>query len=252
MSCKRKPRVVVLILALLVGFLCPVSASATVEGPGFASPRDALTAYIEGLQQGDLGQMMGAFAVETYVERYDLVARIEGMNSYMSRFPIRLPNASPLVKNLNIEWRRSYIANEILEQFFSFHWEDETIMYSSIGPFPHEIYGEIPDFVHLLHESMEPAALQSMELFAFIEPGLLDERYNEEHSQRMIERGRRAAGADELESVAAFFMVGSDVYLLTADAIRYGERWYLESLCGTIGFMMGMSPFGGGILSLTK
>jgi len=254
MNSERNTRIaaLALVLTLVFSFVLPASASATYESPGFVSAEDALMAYIEGLQQGDLQQMIGAFAIETYIEHLDLVAWIERLNSYFPNIAVKLPNASPMVTALNIESRRANIIDEILRQLMSFHIEDESVMYMNTGPFPHDIFGSAEDFVDLLRTSMEPMALQSMEFLSFVEPAVLFEYYDDEKIQAIIEGSRVICGADELKSVAAFFTVHGKLYVLCANALRYGEQWYLESLGGHLGAIMGISFTSGGIMQLMQ
>ncbi|MCL2811858.1 MAG: hypothetical protein FWD25_08215 [Clostridia bacterium] len=244
MKDKQKLRSTVLALAvvLLLGFLFPTSASATAEGPGFQSPEDALMAYIEGLQQGDLAQMISTFAIETYVEHFDLAAHIERRNQYdvtmrmifsnRRRLPVNLPNANPLIKELNIESRRSDIVIGILDLLMGFQFTDQFDLYVSIAPFPNEDFGDVVDFVDMLRENMESMALQSTVFETFMELEELDEFFATENSQLYYDRICRTSGADEAKDTAVLLMIGAEPYVLCATAIRYGERWYLESLGG--------------------
>jgi len=261
MNSERNTRIaaLALVLTLVFSFVLPASASATYESPGFASAEDALMAYIEGLQQGDLQQMIGAFAIETYIEHFDLVAWIERVisHSFHSTSTVRLPNANPMVTALNIESRRANILGIIQYQLIAFHLEEQfesgpLIFGPPIGPFPHDILGSAEDFVDMLRTNMETMALQSMQLVSFMEPAMLAEAYDNEKNQADLDRKRAIYGADELKSVAAFFTVDGKLYVLCADAIRYGERWYLESLAGNIGAHLRIDVFQGGIMQITQ
>ena len=48
-----------------------------VEGPGYTSAEEAARAYAEALKAGDLNAMLSTFAVESYVEHFDMAAYIE-------------------------------------------------------------------------------------------------------------------------------------------------------------------------------
>ena len=55
-----------LALALCAG-LCACGAG-KVEGRGYGSPEEAVLAYAEALQAGDVKKILKTFAIETYVE----------------------------------------------------------------------------------------------------------------------------------------------------------------------------------------
>lgn len=50
------------------------SVNNTVESSGYASTAAAVAAYIEGLKENNLDKMISTFAVEHYVDNYDLQA----------------------------------------------------------------------------------------------------------------------------------------------------------------------------------
>ena len=47
------------------------SSDGRMEGSGFASPEDAVTAYLEAMKAGDLSGMLSTFAIETYIQNVD-------------------------------------------------------------------------------------------------------------------------------------------------------------------------------------
>ena len=68
----KKPIVFLLILALACSFLPFAAAeSGRLEGAGYDTPEEALLAYIDALNRGDVGGMLSTFALESYVEHAD-------------------------------------------------------------------------------------------------------------------------------------------------------------------------------------
>jgi hypothetical protein len=55
---------------------------ATYEGPGYGSPQDAVSAYTARLAAGDLGTMVGSFAIESFVDHLDPHAYLGWIGSY--------------------------------------------------------------------------------------------------------------------------------------------------------------------------
>ena len=50
-----------------------------MEGPGYDSPEEAVTAYLEAMKKGDARGMLSTFAIETYVAEMDAQAYLERM-----------------------------------------------------------------------------------------------------------------------------------------------------------------------------
>ena len=69
--------------------------AATQESAGYATPEDAVSAYIEALQQADLQAMASAFAIETYTANYDFTGYLELIRAYSPTAPIKLPSRTP-------------------------------------------------------------------------------------------------------------------------------------------------------------
>ena len=50
----------------------PPASAATYEGPGSASPEEAVSMYMDGLAGADVDAMVSSFAVETFVDKLRL------------------------------------------------------------------------------------------------------------------------------------------------------------------------------------
>ena len=69
-----------LLICLLALMLAAIPAlgegteTGAIEGPGFDSPEEAVSAYLEALKNGDAAGMLSTFAIETYVAEMDAQA----------------------------------------------------------------------------------------------------------------------------------------------------------------------------------
>ena len=61
-----------ILLAIALSITLCACGSRKVEGNGYNSPEEALLAYAEALKTGNVDNILSTFAVETYVERFDL------------------------------------------------------------------------------------------------------------------------------------------------------------------------------------
>ena len=67
------------------------AAREPLEGPGFGSAEEAVTAYLEAMKNGDLEGMLATFAIETYVAEMDAQADLERMGVFQPSYGMRLP-----------------------------------------------------------------------------------------------------------------------------------------------------------------
>jgi hypothetical protein len=77
---------------------------------GFDTPEDAVWEYVDGLKNADLDRMIGAFAIETYIENASLEKSLERVRAYLFfSSDINMPNSNEFVTALNIENRRKSV-----------------------------------------------------------------------------------------------------------------------------------------------
>lgn len=243
-------RTILCLLLTAVLFMCAplnVMAASTYEGEGFESPEAAVQAYLTGMQNEDLSQMLSAFAIETLVERYDLEAMLGQIRAYTYSLSIKLPNSNAIFESINIEARKGEIMGAIQWQLLSFHMPEldftQTIAFAD-----DDAEEAIAAFIETFDANTRPLAMKELQLDAFIEPETLSELYLNEQNQRNIAKRAPVYGADEIKSVAASLSVDGTPYILCCDAIRYGDSWYLHSLGGNIAQLLGMNVFSGGLM----
>jgi hypothetical protein len=269
-----------LVSLLLVLFLVSApgalaSESVTHEGPGFASPEDAVHCYLEGLRNGDVQQMLSAFAIETYVDHYDIIAACRRQGSYNPNSPIGMPNSSPLWRNINIESRRGDLVKFINFQarYYSLPPFDFSVPYilkkeivdeKTVEFFPGANGNklEITEFFSYIDGSKAERSITDLKFDSFIEPVTLIEEKNDksllesylgEEYQSIIAKQMLVYGADEFTGVACLLTnettyLGEESYLLCFDAARYGNLWYLHTFQGSVGLYLNISPLNGGLL----
>ena len=96
---KKKPKkntkgIIFLLFGILIGAVTACTLmillnnpkKTKMEGAGYKTPEDAVMAYAEYLKNGDMEGMISTFAVESYVEHFDMRAHLEYYDSY---FPYR-------------------------------------------------------------------------------------------------------------------------------------------------------------------
>ena len=219
-----------------------------IEGPGFDSAKEAVEAYLEALSNADLDAMIATFAIESFVENYDLAAMIERIRSY-SAFTMQqaLPTSDDFHIGFNIEKRRGDVAQNIKMQYMSLFMPEAVN-----GGLPLRMQSSEPREVNQLIRMMSNpsyfASLRNMELIEFVSPEWFSDRYMHETNQENIDRNRQLIGADEIEHVVARVRIDRQVYFFNFETVRYGERWYINFLGGNVAILLNACIFSGGVI----
>lgn len=216
------------------GALKPAKQNVTTEAAaGFHSPQEAAKAYLEGLMANDLNGMMSTFAVESYVDHYDLQAEIEFINGYLFMMhELNLPVADDFSRELNIQSRKKKIVEEIVTQ------------YSALCLINGDFFGNAPieekdleteeDSFLKLAEMLNAMDFDSMKILGYIPYSALHDAKDLGKFQKNIDRQAAQCGADRMEgSIVAFELMGNKYYLCL-DTIEYNGKWYNKRLGGNL------------------
>ena len=193
-----------------------------LEGPGFGSAEEAVTAYLEAMKNGDVEGMLATFAIETYVAEMDAQADLERMAV-----------------------RYGQLAESLASQWMLYSWPEGYAAFDGASVALSED-GDAEAFLAGLAEGDAAALWQEMEVVGFVEP----ERMSTQYSDGSQSRARQAAsyGCDEIVSVVAKLDIGGEEWYQCMDVARYGEKWYNLSLIGNIGHLLGLSLYSGGLV----
>ena len=239
----------------LIILVIPISAWAEekVEGEGFSSPEEAVTAYIDGLQKNDIDTMLSTFAVETFAENYDLEKHLDRMKSYSPSIQY-VPNSGDFAFRINCETRRSQIMDSIRSEYLVLQNSD-IVLGEDAGKVIQigegKTYTSGKDFISQSFAGDERQFLSGIRFEGdFVDPGLVSSQYNEANNQEMLKKTAEIYGADEIRSTLSAFYRDNDLYALCMDCIRYGDKWYLYIPNGNINNLLGISFTYGGLIPL--
>ncbi len=246
---KIKAGYIITVLALLAA-ACLSSCSAkqqSTESKGYKTPEKAISAYLDGFKKMDLEQMMGTFAMDTYVANQDFEGCIERINAYTYNMEIKLPNATTLATDLNIESRRANVSSAILRQYVALSSPGFDLLEMQAL----KTEGEAKKFADNFTRKLEDIETDSIKLLGFIPPEELSEYYAMDKNKENMAKIAEINGADELESRAAVVEIDGEVYLMCFEAANYGGSWYLQELGGNIGLLLGIGSLQGGLVPLS-
>ena len=216
----------------------------SLEGPGYDSPEEAVTAYLEAMKNGDARGMLSTFAIETYVAEMDAQAYLERLGVFQPSYEIRMPLGGDYQRQVAVAARYGQLADSLAYQWMLFSWPegyeafgDESIAFQEDG--------DAEAFLTGLAENDAAARWQEMEVVGFVEPELMSTQY----SDGAESRARQAAshGCDEIVSVVAKLDIGGEEWYQCMDVARYGGKWYNLSFSGNIGLLLGLSVYSGGL-----
>ena len=219
----------------------------THEGPGWDTPEEAVLHYLEGFKEQNLYKMIGAYAVETYVELFDLQAQLERITVYSMNMVPRMPNAGSLLRQINIETRKNEIVQSILWQISSACLPDQD--FSAIIPFTGKENEETAaEFLGRITAAIESVDFSQLKFICFIPPELIVEVYASERNQKTMQAQSAHLHCLEVRSMIAVFTVSGNVGLLTCDAVRYDAGWFMLRTPGNSGWLLNLSAMSGGVV----
>ena len=218
----------------------------SLEGPGYDSPEEAVTAYLEAMKDGDARGMLSTFAIETYVSEMDAQAYLERLRSF-SPTNVSLPLGGDYQRQVAVAVRYGELANRLAYQWILYSWPDG---YGEFGGVVVRLLedGAVEAFLAGLAENDAAALWQGMEVVEFVEPVELSDMYLDERNQQNIARQAAIYGCDEIVSVVAKLDIGGEEWYQCMDVARYGGKWYNLSFVGYIGHLLGLSLYSGGLV----
>ncbi len=219
-----------------------------MEGPGFDTPEEAVTHYLEGLRDLDMEKMLGAFAWETWEEHFDLRARILWLASYnpTTFTAFGMPDPDNALGSVNIHLYRAYTATQIFRSILAYMVDyDQDLLTKAIT-----INRTDPDTdIDELYGHFGAGKAGSFSTLSNIRFVSLDEvtgHYSNEQNQRSRERMYGPYGADECITTAALFDMGGQACFFSAVTARYGDRWYIVNLSSHLDGILGLPVYGAG------
>lgn len=203
-----------------------------VEGGGYSTATEAAAAYLEGFQKNNTDQMMAAFAVETYMDNFQLNRYVEYTGKYTVGFSY-IPNDDKYMKQLNIGYRRFKIASQIRRQYFmitgvmsKFEENGDGYVINTLG----EIAGdELLKSIFVEDDSVYLSDIEYERIFTVWEFPDRASDSDMEHVDRVREE-MAYLGADQVESLFAKVIINHTYYKMGIDTVCYDGRWYVLQL----------------------
>lgn len=228
-------KIIALLLTLcLVLSLGACGGKATVEGKGYDTPEEAIVAYAEAIRSGELAKIMSTYAVETYVDRFDLEAYIEWMGCYYC-YSCPLPNTDAQSREMNLVDRQAEIGKEqeflYLSVVLGEEYKGNAIPYLLGGE-----YTSASKLTRAISEEDWMEILAEMEIGDVADYRDLDvEKDDWKSIQNSYADKETFLGCDELTGLAVEITLDGEDYYLLAELACYDGKWYVNQACGVLG-----------------
>lgn len=195
---------------------------------GYDTPDDAVIAYLTGLKNKNLTQMIDSFAIDDLVTRtLNPDASVPSMGALLKE--LQSPMAD-ILKNAAIEQWKNEIANEILQQFSVISKID-----ISTGVIPLQSDKDQAQFIEKLTKQYNAVDFASLKLLGFIPPDSVSE--NDSSTASTLDYMAQNFGAEQLDSRIAVIDIGGQMDVLFFELIKYDGRWYNLVLGGLLSDM---------------
>lgn len=253
MASQGKRGIVLVACALMLSVCVGVSSAeaSTYEGPGWSTPEAAVEYYLEGMKEQDITKMIGAYAVETLVDNYDLGAQVARLGMYSQQIVPALPSTNTLARDINIQSRVYEITRTVQYQTTAICLPEQDltqpITFGSEGTTE-----KATAFVNDLDSAYSSVDFSTLKMVRFIEPGLISEMYLSEANQKNMKSQIAPYGGDNIRSMVVCFTMDGRVCVLFCDAVRYDDLWYLFRGNGNMGQMMMLAFHTGGVFVMDQ
>ncbi|MFT4107511.1 MAG: hypothetical protein QM657_17275 [Lacrimispora sp.] len=193
----------------------------------------AAKAYLEGFKAYEPDQMISTYAVESYVDHYDLQASLEDAQGYVFMHQeFNLPAANDFSRSFNIQSRKEQVIRDIARQYAALHIINEGYFGNSDLLKNEDTSDE--------SISSEQIDLSSMKILGYIPPEELLKEYDTDSLLNAKAQQTKVCGADGVGSSVVTFEFNGNKYCFCFDAVQYENKWYIRRLGGDISTLLGI------------
>lgn len=227
----------------------------TLEGNGYDTPEEAVIAYTEFLKEGDIDGIISTFAVESYIENYDVEEHLEYRNSLLLMTGNEFSRWQPVTcdseqsRIVNLEGRRSYISNQVFLEYLqsdlnNIDEDTYSVLKSGINN-PTVLNNDfsIDDAMSFLDNDPKfntlvvGDTLENADIWD--DPSGMTEDYKK--------RYKKILGAEDIESVCLSVEIDGEDYVLFMEAVCYNGKWYNLKMNNLISLYLGVDNISGGL-----
>lgn len=204
----------------------------------FDEPADAITAYANGLKDGDLKEMLKTFAAETYLQHtptsqyYNVdFASGEALKVWGTSSAELQAAGTPLSQALAAEKVRSYLVERIMDQFSYplyhnstyYTYDEERAQYMIVAP-------SEDDMNTFIAQLPENAPFKDVVIGEAFEVSDKLSKESAEAYKEQMEVQKATFGAEDVKFYYLELTIDGEDYLLGMEIVQYNGKWYNNDL----------------------
>ncbi len=203
-----------------------------LEGEGFSSPEDAVLAYIEALNRGDVGGMLSTFAMESLVGNLDTSLYLERQGVFTPASVYGVPMVDDYTRSLILYSRYGTIANDLMQNLIACSTGDNGI----------SVRFKTPEERKAFEEQFQQSPLKDMAgnvaFVQWISPMILTSgSFAAPKVGTDAVLNNLAYGMDDYTELAALVRIGGRYAVQPMACAAYGGRWYNLGLHPTVAML---------------
>ena len=217
------------------------AASGVLEGPGYDTPEEAVLAYIDAFNAGNMKAMAATFAIETWAERQDPMAFLGRARSYNITMSLQgIPGDSDYWRSLRVSWRYGDLMSRMAQQY-AWHPAVRMLQVQSIGAISFKNGQALDEFFDAWTADPANGWQGSIRFEGWLSLEAMTEgKYYMVQNRRTQALQYAATGCDDCVELAAHLTLNGQHGVLFMTCGQYGGRWYNLDLSGTGAIILGL------------
>ena len=243
-------RLISIVLMLLLLTAAPAFGEAGKhECDGFASPEDAVLAYVDAFNEGDVEAMISTFAIESYIDNKDARYALERMTVYQPvTMYYQFPASNGYVRNLEVSKRYAEVADRLYTQYLSYNLPEDIDDVSR--PITLSGADEIDALFSDLAASPGKDWFGNIAFLDWISPVALTDKYLLPKNLENTAKQAMILGCEDVADLAALLRVNEQRAILFMQCVKYNGLWYNYALQNNPATILGLGIYLGGLAVL--
>lgn len=257
-------------LFLLIGLVVGIFATAAVvlvltqikggfgktvklEGEGYDTPEEAVTAYAEYLQAGDYDGIISTFAMESFEENFSVEEFYDRIRAFSPGIAtsgqqlVMLGNDSALTSSVNLENRRAYISSSVFRQMIvpmAAEVDDEELSGTFMSGITFTISDD-DDLETLMEFLNSDPKFESIEIGDFLDESDFDFDFGK--ALKEYNKYKKKSWGGDIENICMELEIDGDDYILFMTCVCYDDKWYIAEFGNHFSLACGISPQAAGL-----
>lgn len=236
------------VLVLTLTQMKGAGKTAKLEGAGYDTPEEAVTAYAEYLKAGDYNGVISTFAMESFEENYNVEEFYDRIRAFSpaiatgGQLYVMLGNDSSLVNSVNLENRRAYISSNVFRQMIvpmAAEVDDNELASSFMSGMTFAISDD-DDMESLMEFLNSDPKFENIEIGDFLDKSDFDFDFGK--ALKDYNKYKKKSWGGDIENICMELEIDGDDYILFMTCVCYDDKWYIAEFGNYFSLACGISP----------